>query len=337
MLTAHKMLSRLGLPVIALLLAGCGSNSQPSPQVGASSASQSSVQTPRNGPIAFGRFDRQIGAFTLWTANADGSHQRRLTTTQGYFPDWRPDGSGLAFDYPDGTNEHIATIGRDGSRRTQLTSAPGIQEVARYSRDGRHIVFDASAELPDDPAFSTDIWMMDFDGSHQVQITHGGFDVEPVFSPDGHYIAFGRLIGPTGPTDFSAKEAIYVVGTDGTGLRRVVAPKAGLEHPRWSPDGSALTFNIAPEAAPAPDAGSIFSVDPNGHGLHVIRAASHAWKFTKATWSPDGRKMLVVCHRVAGDIDYLCQMNPRTGQIHVVVTTPLDEPVNYPSWGPKQG
>ena len=131
-----------------------------------------------------------------------------------------------------------------------------------------------------------------------------------------------------------------MVGTDGTGLRRVVAPKAGLEHPRWSPDGSALTFNIAPEAAPArpKDTRSIFSVDPNGHGLHVIRAASHASKCAKATWSPDGRKMLVVCHRVAGDIDYLCQMNPRTGQIHVVVTTPIGRACGgSPSWGPKQG
>ena len=46
--------------------------------------------------------------------------------------------------------------------------------------------------------------------------------------------------------------------------------------------------------------------------------------------------MLVVCHRVAANIDYLCRMNPRNGHIHVVVTTPVDRPVNFPSWGPER-
>ncbi len=91
--------------------------------------------------------------------------------------------------------------------------------------------------LPDDPAFTTDIWVMDVDGSHPRQVTRGGFDVEPVFSPDGQQIAFGRIVGPTSPTDFLQNEAIYVVRTDGTELHEVVAPRPGLEHPAWSPDG----------------------------------------------------------------------------------------------------
>jgi TolB protein len=178
---------------------------------------------------------------------------------------------------------------------------------------------------------------MNSDGSHPRQVTSGGFDVEPVFSPDGRYIAFGRIVGPTSPTDFNANEAVYVVRTDGTGLHEVVAPRPALEHPRWSPDGRLLTFNIAPEAYGAPGAGTIYSVRPDGQGLQIIRAASEVWSFTKAVWSPDGHKMLVVCHRVVANIDYICQMNPRTGHIHVVVTTPLDRPVNFPSWGPEVG
>jgi Tol biopolymer transport system component len=179
--------------------------------------------------------------------------------------------------------------------------------------------------------------VMNSDGSHPRQVTRNGFDVEPVFSPDGRYIAFGRIVGPTSPTDFTQNEAVYVVRTDGTGLRQILAPRPALEHPRWSPDGRLLTFNIAPEAIGALGAGSIYSVRPDGRGLRMIRAASGPWKFTKAVWSPDGHKMLVVCHRVVTNIDYICQMNPRTGQIHVVVTTPSDRPVNFPAWGPKPG
>ena len=289
----------------------------------------------RNGEISFGRVDPALGAFSLWVAEPDGSHQRRLTSVPSFFSDWSPDGRRIAYDYLAGDDEHIATISPDGRSNRQITFGPGIQEVPRYSPDGQHIVFDASAQLPDDPTFHTDIWVMDADGTHPRQVTSDGFDVEPVYSPDGRYIAFGRIVGPTSPTDSAQNEAVYVVRTDGTGLRQVVAPRSGLEHPRWSPDGRLITFNIAPEAASAPGAGTVYSVHPDGSGLTVLRAPTADWAFTKAIWSPDGHKMLVVCHSFAAGVDYICRMDPRTGDFHVIVTTPPDRPVNFPSWGPR--
>ncbi|MGN6606366.1 MAG: hypothetical protein ACTHMS_05065 [Jatrophihabitans sp.] len=301
----------------------------------APAAHSAATSTVGNGPIAFGRFDPGLGFWTLWTAQANGTHQRRLTTVPSFFSDWSPDGSTVAFDYSAGDDEHIATVRPDGSHETRLTSGPGIQEVPRYAPDGKHIVFDASSQLPDDPAFHTDIWEMDADGSHPHQVTSDGFDVEPVYSPDGRSIAFGRIVGPSSPTDSAQDEAVYVVRTDGTGLRRVVAPRSGLEHPRWSPDGRLITFNIAPEATSAPGAGTVYSVHPDGSGLTVVRAPTADWAFTKAVWSPDGHTMLVVCHSFAAGVDFICRMDPRTGDIHVIVTTPPDRPVNFPSWGPR--
>jgi Tol biopolymer transport system component len=251
-------------------------------------------------------------------------------------PNWAPDGSRVAFDFSDDLGEHIATIRPNGTGQRQLTFGPGIQEIARYSPDGRLLAFDASQLLPDDPAFTTDIWVMGTDGSHARQVTRGGFDVEPVFSPDGQQIAFGRIIGPTDPNDFLQDEAIYVVGTDGSGLHEVVAPRAGLEHPAWSPDGRQLIFNIGPESVGAAGAGSIYSVHPDGRALRVIRAANSRWNFFKPVWSPDGRKLLVGCHRVAPNADNLCVMNPDTGSLHVVVSAPSSRPVNFPAWGPKR-
>jgi len=55
---------------------------------------------------------------------------------------------------------------------------------------------------------------MDTDGSHPRQVTRGGFAVEPVFSPDGQQIAFGRITG-FDPNNFQQFEAVYVVRTDG--------------------------------------------------------------------------------------------------------------------------
>jgi hypothetical protein len=87
---------------------------------------------------------------------------------------------------------------------------------------------------------------MQADGSHARRVSHGGFDVEPV--PDGSRIAFARL-GAVTPGGLQLA-AVYVVNVDGSHLHRVVAARAGLEHPDWSPDSRwILRFLEGPDEA----------------------------------------------------------------------------------------
>jgi dipeptidyl aminopeptidase/acylaminoacyl peptidase len=153
---------------------------------------------------------------------------------------------------------------------------------------------------------------MGADGSKPEQLTHDALDVEPVFSPDGARIAFGRI---TGDSQEGQLEAIYVINSDGTGLREVVAPRAGLEHPDWSPDGKsivsdAISFNIAPENATAADSGSILSVQADRSHLRVIQPRTSDLKFFKAVWSPDGREILSGCFDTQARIDRICTVSP---------------------------
>jgi TolB protein len=289
------------------------------------------VGRPENGRIAFGRFDPDLNGFSLWAANPDGTQQRRLTQVSGLFSDWSPDGTRIAFDFFDDVgNENIATIDPEGGHPHQLTFGAGIHEVPRWSPDGRWITFDASPLLPDDPEFSTAIWVMRSDGTQARRITFGGFDVEPVFSPDGSRIAFARLVGSSPQGDLAA---IYVVNTDGTGLHQVVAPRPGLEHPDWAPQsaGGWLTFNIGPEAPDAPGSGSIMVVHPNGSGLHVLRAPTRGFKFYKPIWSPDGHKLLSGCSRAPGT-SHLCVMNAHGSNLTTIISDEADH-VNFPAWG----
>lgn len=280
-----------------------------------------------NGDIAFGRFDPALDGLSLWVAESDGSQQKRLTEDQTNFSDWAPDGDRIAFDFINDTGVHIATINPDGQDRTALTSAAGVQESPKWSPDGESIAYDGFPFPVDEANFAISIWVMDADGSDPRQLTHDALDVEPVFSPDGTRIAFGRI---TGDSPDGQLEAIYVINTDGTGLREVVAPRAGLEHPDWSPDGRSISFNIAPESPAAADSGSILAVRPDGSGLRVVQEATTALKFFKAVWSPDGRRLLSGCFEESDGIDRICSIS-RGGRVNVIVGG--IQRVNFPSWG----
>ena len=308
-----EMRTRLSLIALAIVLA-----------VLSSALPAAAGDGPANGRITFGRVDPALGDTSIWAANPDGTHQQRLTHVVSFFSDWSPDGQRIAFDFVDGISEHLATMDPNGRHVRQLTFGKGIQEVPKWSPDGRQITFDASPAFPGEPGFHTDIWTMRADGTGARQLTSGAFDVEPVFSPDGRQIAFGRI---TGVDAQGQLEAIYVINTDGTHLREVVPPLANLEHPDWSPDGTWISFNIAPEAPNA----AVMVVHPDGTGLRVVRSSDNQFSLFKPVWSPDGRKFLVGCHDVQAQIDKLCVMNADGRNLHIVVATP--DPVNYPAWG----
>jgi len=294
-------------------------------------AAQASAH-PVNGQISFGKFDETLGDTSLWVANSNGTGQRRLTRVISNFSDWSPDGRRIAFDFADQLGVHIASISPQGGPIRPITSGAGVQEVPKWSPDGRWIAFDASPVLPDDPAFQTSIWLIRPDGTGAHQVTHDSFDVEPVFSPDGQQLAFGRIAG-TSP-DGSQLEAIDIVDVDGSGRHEIVPPRAGLEHPDWSPDGRLVSFDIEPGDDAAPDAGAVLTVGPDGRGLTVVHAATPRFGFFKPVWSPDGRSLLVGCHDQATQVDELCTMTAHGGQLRVVVDD-SPTPVNYPSWGPR--
>ncbi|WP_425861192.1 TolB family protein [Arthrobacter sp. TWP1-1] len=284
-------------------------------------------QQSHNGSIAFGRRDPVLNNFSLWVARSDGTGQKRITSGPANFSDWSPDGKRIAFDFSDETGVHIATIDPDGKNRRNLTTAVGVQEIPKWSPDGKWITYNAFA-FGDDP-FTVGIWVMRSDGSNPRQLTDGAIDVEPVFSPDGKTIAFGR-IGEDTPD--GSMESIHVINTDGTGMREVVPPRPALEHPDWSPDGRSIIFNIGPEHPTAPDSGAVLSVRPSGQGLRVLYEPTEYLRFFKPVWSPDGRKLLVGCNDTRVDLDRLCTISTK-GKVTVVVGG--DQHVNYPSWGPK--
>jgi Tol biopolymer transport system component len=305
---------------------------------GGATATAGATFPGRNGPIAYRQFDAATGRFSLMRALPDGTQVTELTALPGFYADWRADGRRLAFDFFDADgNEQIATIASDGGDLRTLTSGSGIHEVPSWSPDGRRIVFDYAPQAdPNTPGFQTRLWTMRADGSHPrpLPVWPAGFDVEPRYSPDGRWIAFGRLLISS---DGQQQQAVFIVGANGGRVRQLTPWELNAEHPTWSPDSRWITFNSLP--AIVSPAGAIEAIRPDGRARHTIFAASDSLGAHKPQFSPDGSRVLFMCAITdpAGHYNEdICAINADGTNLVNLTNTP-DAFENWPSWGPAPG
>lgn len=176
-------------------------------------------------------------ASDIYIAKIDGTGVRLLTpadpAVDDYRPQWSPDGKTIAFSR--GTNggspSNIYTVRPDGSGLDQLThESASANNFPAWAPDGSELAFVSSRRG------STEIWIMDADGSHQRAITAKPAGFSPQWSPTGHRIVFrsGR--------DGGMADELYTVRSDGTGLARLTTDSHAAIAPTWSPDGRRIAF-----------------------------------------------------------------------------------------------
>ncbi|MCX5175294.1 protein kinase domain-containing protein [Streptomyces virginiae] len=196
--------------------------------------------------------DRRSFAFTrstsegtaVWTANADGSNARRITSVAGGRVSWSPDGSRLAvLRMKDGVQQLFVVGVADGATR-QLTSGGSPVEDPAWSPDGKSI----AVCLQTGPE-SWQIHMVDPADPNRApqQVTrlpHPAHD--PVWSPDGSAFAYTAGTYGTG-----TQGDIRLVNADGSDDRELVATSAHEMDPAWSPDGTWVAFVRGPYEKPA--------------------------------------------------------------------------------------
>ncbi len=123
----------------------------------------------------------------IYIMNADGSDQRRLTTSPGYDggPFFSPDGQRIIwrrFD-KEGATADVHTMKLDGSDVRRVTTFAAMSWAPYYHPTGKFVIF-TSNKL----GFSNfELYLVDAEGTREpVRITYNdGFDGLPVFSPDG--------------------------------------------------------------------------------------------------------------------------------------------------------
>ena len=164
----------------------------------------------------------------IWLVSADGSHRRRLPTSNldASWPSWSPDGTQLAFAASkSGTRNGIYTVRVDGTGLRRLVKHGSAPD---WSPNGREIAYDSRAGVR----------LVTPAGRDATPVRRGGVGPAgaPAWSPDGHELAIAA----------SGGNALYIVDKTGRHLRRASIPEdVGSIGPRpaWYPD---------PQHAPKP-------------------------------------------------------------------------------------
>lgn len=195
--------------------------------------------------------------YDIFTADADGSNIKQLTTTKGYDAEATvsPDGKKIIFTSMRDGDLDLYSMDADGTNVKRLTDALGYDGGAFFSPDSKQIVYRAyhpktdaeiarykqrlSEDLIEPNNF--EIWVMNADGTNKRQVTKlGAASFAPFFTPDGKRIIFCTNYFATDPRKRNFDLAL--INTDGTGIERVTFNETFDGFPMFSPDGKKLVF-----------------------------------------------------------------------------------------------
>lgn len=245
----------------------------------------------------------------------------------------------------------MAQVPRYGlSTRVELHMLPAVTSTPldpSWHPDGSTLAY----------AMRGDIWVQGIGTDHAQAITQGpGYHFEPVWSPDGEWIALA--------VDTDGNFDIAVVRADGTDFRRLTSDAAVDIQPAWTPDGQYIVFASAQswdfdvmrievatgtvetvvggagnqfQPAPSPDgtqlayiervrgrlgSGGIWIAPMNGGEPRLVHYEETSYRPTPA-WTPDG-SALIFASDAAGSYDLATV--PSSGGNRVRLTAqPLDE------------
>jgi dipeptidyl aminopeptidase/acylaminoacyl peptidase len=124
---------------------------------------------------------------------------------------------------------------------TPLPPFGGVEQIA-WSPDGKELCY--TARRVSDPEASTDstLWIVSAEGGEHRSITHGmvGYDQDPVYSPDGRYIAFSSMER----AGFEADRARLMLHDRKSGTNTELLPTfdASPHNVTWSSDSTRIFF-----------------------------------------------------------------------------------------------
>ena len=218
---------------------------------------------------------------TIWTQPvADAASAAPVATDAGaddgiHGMAWSPDGR-IVFTTEASGNPDIWIMASDGSRRVQLTSAPGQDISPRVTPDGKYVVFVSDRDG------GLRLWRMGLDGSGATRlcadlVARG----RGALSPDGKWVYYSEASGQLRKVAIDGGASANVFSSvDGTQL------PPGFHEPMLAPDGTTVAGHYTDPAAQAERIALIPLAGGPARLLPTVPAS--------ATWAPDGKALIYI-------------------------------------------
>jgi len=222
--------------------------------------------SPERTRIAYGRTSN--GVATLRAMTLDGTWQTYYA--DGYNPRWSPDGTKLAYQRNvDGGTPQVFVINVLGTGRQQIGNHPHGSSFPTWSPDGTKLAY--SAASAGGSSGSSEIWVMNADGSDPHQLTHcyshGGRCLAPDWHPTAGDDRIVYSMSPYGKVT-SQVRTIRATGTDDV-MVLAVPDFAGNKFPVWSPAGERIAYFDKPRHQLYAE---VFTMKADGSGAQQVTA-----------------------------------------------------------------
>jgi Tol biopolymer transport system component/predicted Ser/Thr protein kinase len=212
-----------------------------------------------------------------------------------------------------------------------LTTLPGIARYPSFSPDGDRVAFTWSGAARDNP----DIYVQQIGAGSPLRLTNDpGNDFNPVWSPDGRWIAFLRSRSEVGRSEL---RLIAPLGGPERKLAEIHIRGGTLLTPpflTWCPDGRCLVATDSPGEG-KPDALFVFSLE-TGERRQLTHPAPPALGDISPALSSDGRRL--VFRRMdglfVGSLYVLALGSGTTAAGEARRLTPPTLNAQYPTWLP---
>jgi Tol biopolymer transport system component len=268
------------------------------------------VFSPDGKMIAYAE-DKNLGRAGggLWVVPAQGGTPKLVADAKmASFPTWSPDGTMIAFvDHQDEYKKiHIIPLDKDGEAlgemRTSIDVPAGISyiELAGWTPDNKiGAVFFKKIEFA--------LYTVLAEGGRATMISHGGYPVQPRFSPDGKRIYhFNNAEEQSGAWHEHGISFVPVEGGKVTTIpldsdKKIAIPAYGGGN-RVSPDGKAIVF-AGKSIEESAERFHIWILPIEGGTPKELTASPPPCSDGYPCWSPDGKTVAFVRHMVPRDWD----------------------------------
>lgn len=259
--------------------------------------------------------DRRVKRLAIM--DQDGENNRFLT--DGGFlaltPRFHPTRDQIAFMSYVNDRPRVYTFDLASGRQSMLGNFPGITLSPRFAPDGNSVI------MAQTTSSGADIYLVSLGGGARRLTDSGAIDVSPCFSPDGSQIVFN--------SDRGGDQQLYVMGSDGSGVKRISFGRGRYATPVWSPRGDLIAFTRQ-----TPDAFAIGVMRPDGSGERIL---SESFFCEGPTFAPNGRVIMFTRETAARDArgtgfsSRLVSIDI-TGFNERAIATPTD--ASDPAWSP---